>query len=536
MLLVLLGALVALPGQAGSQEVAVEPGPGADLLPDRLIRWSPLTLLADLPRRLPRIPAPPRLLSDPPPAVSPFWTAGNPAALGLGWQTEEWSGFRGGWGDADDGFRRPLDPGDPGVARVMGMGWLPVLPGVSAIGLVDVAQEEDRPRSRSLTLEPYGSNPYVPTDTTHPDMGVLRVRLEGGSAYQRGPWSFGATVGYEAADARARNPRIPRLGRTSATGVSVGGARTFREGRLWVGVEGRWRTSSERASAVDGPQRRIVAALLQGYVEPEPVGPTPSYVRRFERDGRALSLAAGGRLESGAWTGFVRVADTEEVQTSLLFDPGFDDLWEASGTTAGLAVTRPLGWNELRLTGEVGWTTVDGAAERHDLTGAIFRSDESKLDLRLDLRRPFGSRLWAGGLTVELGREDRLRRDLIVQDFTEIVHWDVGGTMELARRVGRTAVSVSYGVVLRAPEARLLEEPPEGPIYEDLIEPALALQSMDAVGHSLEATLAWYPPSGTRGWVRLMYGRLGPRGAVDRDSSAFRSRSSFSATVGVTLP
>jgi len=511
--LIVFGALL---HTAQATAAAQSAGAGAGLpcdgsLPSWMEGWSPLSPAADLPRRLPGAPRLPDLIALPAPRVGLFWTAGIPGGLPFELADSRTEFRAQAWGISGD-YRRPLDPGQALVGGLSALGWRPLGERAAAIGRVSFDYESLDPSSYAHVLRPYPSSPLVSTDTSAPAVRRSPARLEAAAGWRLGAWGVGLAVGYQAVDNRSRRTGLPRIGRAAVSGVRVGLARTIGARGLRVGAYGRWLGGAETVS-IAALSQLGVAHELKGYAEPEPIDITALYRRRIEHDTRAAGLAAAGAWHGISWTLFAERARHEETQSSQERDDPAEDRWRATATTVAGAAQAQVSRRGALATVDARWIWLNGSAERADLTGGIFRAQESALVVSAEVRQTPSPGGWGYAVGVSVRREARTRRDVIAEFGTEIEGWVHGATLEFARSYSdRVFASAGYAGSVYWRTATLPDPAALSPIYQRLIAPELAVYATEAAAHSAALTLRWRASGSTSLCVQGRYTVLYPRG------------------------
>lgn len=523
-------------GAAAQVGAAGSVGSPAAAAPEWVWGWSPLRPLLDLPRdRLPGGAVDmPALLTAPAPRVGLFWTAGNPAGLPLEVR-EARAEFRAGAAGISGDYARPLDPGSESAVGASALGWRPLGPRGAVIGGFAAGRASFGDSLFADVDRPYGSNPYLVIDTIGDPVDRITARLEGAGGYRLGDLGVGLALGYESGEANTVESPVPKNARSVMPAVTAG--ISYGDQGLRGGVFCRWQGWTEQitVTTVARPSRIY---QLDGYGEPEPLDLQPArYQRRFERDGRAVGAAVAGRTLGVEWTLHGRRKMVDERQTSRLQEnePRLDR-WDAEGWSGGAAFQRAFGAARLMLTGRVGYTTLEGEALRADIGEVTFRADEDRFSAVLDGRLRPGSG-WLLGGRLHAVRESRRRRDLLAEARSDIVAWEAGAAVGVARSFsGGLALSLE-GLFSSYGPSGLAPDPAErGPVYRRFVGPALSLALEEAQRAAGALTFRWRTAEGTAFWLRGEAGSLRPTGGIDRlPLTPTGSRSAWSLTAGAAL-
>jgi hypothetical protein len=414
-----------------------------------------------------------------------FWLAGNPAAAA--WEAQDPRmkfelHLSGSTGD----FRRPLDPARVVAPGFLGGGRRPLGTPRVAFGFVSFDQARLRPGSYNAVPFPYGSDPFVPTDTSAPDMDFTRVRLAGGFGWILGRAAIGAAVGYDSRDHRSRHTGLPRVLRWVSPGVSLGLAARLPLS-LQLGMSGRWVQSRETFTVV--PQSALGEVYeVQGYVTGPPIRlATDHYRRRTTTDQWALGPELAGRLVGVEWLAYGRREGHRAEHTSQETEDPASDRWTAHATTLGAALRRrlPIG---LTVEVEAGRTTLLGNAERSDLDGIIFRGEEAVAWVSGEARLVPRDARWSATLRVGTRREVRKGADFVARRRAEIDAWTPGGGAAVALTVGsHTRLQLGGSVALRSVAAQVPDPIGLESSYVALIWPDLAYAATRMAPWSLNA-------------------------------------------------
>ena len=438
--------------------------------------WSPLIAIASLERTLPSAPPLPDLAGTAAPRVGLFWSGGNPAAAALDVANPR-SEFRGTIGEDQGTYRRPFDPDDVVARDLEALGWRPFGHSSAGVGRVLVLQHSLGRAGPGSFESSYASNPFVTADTTNPEVRRIGVRLEGALAHRIGGWAFGLTLGYDGRDTRTTLARVPRLSRSSTPAVSLGVARRV-IGATTIAAHGRW-VGGDETIAIP-PQPGITTGYhIGGYYEPDEfnIAPPNLYQRWIERDATAIGASVSGSLAGVTWMALAERTSRDERQFSRRAPGSPIDTWEADGYALVGAIQQHLPLR-LTLTGFARYESLDGAAQRADLQGDIFRASENALRLRGDLRFATADQRWSIAVAAAADREGRTRADFISSMRTAITTWSAGASLEIARALGpATLVSIGGGFAQRASTTTIPNPTSLGAIGQWLIGPELAMEA-----------------------------------------------------------
>lgn len=451
--------------------------------PDWMLGWSPLRPLAQHAYELPRAPDLPGLLSAPEPGLGLLWTAGNPGAVPFQ-VPGRWNELRVAGAFDDGAYRRPMDPDGVDVLQFSGFGWERVGSAGAAVGRIAVDREKQERIRWADQLQPHTSDPLVVADSSSSDMRRLRGRFEGAFGWRFGDWGLGLAAGIEARDHRANLTQIPRRGRVSTVGATLGVVRRIPVAGLRVGAHVRWQRYRETVSLF-ARLRDAVIFQLQGYAEPPRqvvAPPNLTFFRRLEYDAWGWGLSVAGEVADVAWALAAERASRDDDQFSAALSPEPPtDRWEADGWRLSGAARRRLLDGRLLATGRASYSTLDGDATLADLPGIVFRSSEDVFEGTVDLRYTPDGSAWSAGLALGLRGDSRTRRDFVVDVFSDIQTWTPGVGLEIARQLGTsTSVSAGYAIGFHASTASIPNPGSMGPVYRLLIAPELSLYATQA--------------------------------------------------------
>lgn len=471
--LALVLALAARP-LAGQVVARTEPGLStAD--PAWLAAWSPLAPLAELPRTLPAAPQLPGLLVAPAPRVGLLWTAGTPAALGVE-VTDRWARLAVARTGESGDYRRPLDAEASGALRFEGVGWGPVGEQGVVVGRLVAGRLDLDAASPSDIALPYGSNPFVPTDTAVPTLRRVAIQIEGGIGWRFGPWTAGLTAGALVGDDHTVNSAFPRLVKRSVPGVAAGVSRALPFAPVRLAVYGRWMGGDETIVLPGQPAPGTVY-VLDGYSEPDPRAITPSspFFYRTDRSTWAGGFAAAGTLAGATWTLYGERARRTDKHVSARRLDAPTDRWHATGSSYGFGVQRAVPLCHLLVTADARLSRLEGDATRSDLPGIFFRATERVWSATSEVRYAPPTAPWVAAATFALLRESHLREDFIAETRTNLTTWTPGIGVEVARVFGANAVSIGYAISTYVPSGDIPDPATMGPFYQRLVAPEQSL-------------------------------------------------------------
>lgn len=444
--------------------------------------------IADHPRLLPRAPFEPRLLEGIAAPVGQFWSGANPGAIAFDVQSE-WGMLRSAsWRERGE-FRRPLDPVNASTTEVSAIGWRPFGREGAAAGRVVVASIRERPGSFSAVAAPHRSNPLVVTDTSIPTMRRLEATLQGTLGWKRGHWGFGGTVGFDVGDHRTTRSDFPRTNRTAESTVAAGITRAIPLGFL-AGVSGHWLRGNETIGLFPQPGSGVVYELT-GYSEPDrrEVIQLPAYLRRMDTDARGFGVGLSGEHWRIPWAAQASWISRRDGAYSERREDPATDRWRASGVALTAAASRTYLTNRLRVRLAGRYSRVRGEATRADLVGAIFRARETLLDGAIDIRAHPGER-WAASVILKASQDSRRREDFIAEIASDVKRWAPGASLELARRLRpETWLSLSASASFNSALSTIPDPIEQGPVYQTLIAPELALYATQVRATSLGVTV-----------------------------------------------
>lgn len=502
-------------------------------LPVWLRSWSALRPAADLPGRLTGAGTSSSAFLFGPPRVGLFWSAGNPAALATD-LADARTDFTFGWGRQQGDYRRPLDPTASRLIQLQALSWKPVSDRFSVLGRVLFDQDRYEPGTRSDRSEPFGSSPFVTTDTSATPVRRTRVLLEGVVSRRLGAWNLGATLGYAARDHNTILSGVLRRTRLVTPGI-VGGA-SRRIGSVDLGLHARYRYQSETIRVIEISEEARVYELI-GYREPVALNLQPDYYRRREEDGFTWGVSAAASLGQARITLFAERNTTgERLWVQETNDP-VQDRWDADGMVAGAALRWPLSENWL-LSIQSRYVSLDGEADvGSDSAGVIFAAEESSLDADAELRLNPGGGGWVGALTLGVAARDRRRTDLALALPTEVKSTTPRVQLEVGRQMGERLFLSLGGSFAHYGANSLIPDPAtRGPLYRYYYAPEFGLYATDA-GAVAGVLLTRYRVARTASlWLNLRTERLTPSsGATPVPLAPSGSRTATSLVVGATL-
>ncbi len=261
---------------------------------------------------------------------------------------------------------------------------------------------------------------------------------------------------------------------------------------MTVSVHGRRTARGENGNVVPIADR-IVVTELQGMAEVEPgdLGVSP-YVRRLDRDGRALGGAAEGQSLGARWVAWWEEEREAESQSSAQVQNPPSDRWQGTGPRAGFVVQRGIFDQAILLTLGGTMQRVTTEARRSDLTGIIVRGTASDWNTRLGaVWQPAGAP-WAAFAQGELGRSRRFTHDAVAELTDERASWQWGGGAGASYRVSRrVAVRAGAAATLYTPSATIPAEDSLGTVYRSYIAPEVEYYATQALGVAAEGRVSW---------------------------------------------
>lgn len=488
-----------LPLRSGAQTLGLTPGQD---LPMWIERWTALSHRADLPRRFASAGPALARLAWPAPTIGLFWHTGNPAGLPfdiVAARADMWSAMASQRGE----FRRPLDAGATELRQLSAQAWRPVGTRSAMIGRVTLDQETLAPGSQADVTEPFGSSPFVVTDTSITPVRRTRARLEGAAGWRVGAWSLGAAVGYETRDHSTIDAGFVRRARRVSPGTTLGVSRALgsaKEGPR-VGVHIGWTGQAETVQLNERATEGRVYQL-EGYREVRPIDVLDFYYRRMQVSERSAGIEAVGLLRSIRWSLAVDVARREQQLWRQQQNDPAKDRWEARAWGASARLQRALSERRWLLTAEATWRALDGNGDLAlDSTGSVFSAKERSWLGAAELRwTPDSS--WRALASLSIAGERRDRRDSVADVRTTLESRTPLIAIEIARQVTRQLellVGLSRGIY----QARGLIPNPaaQGSLYRRLIARELQLYATDARPESLTLAATWRLANRTKIWL-----------------------------------
>ena len=454
-------------------------------------RWSPLRPIGDLGMPAPRLPELPRLLELPARRPGVAGLSVNPARL-----TDEidtaWTQVVFSANSLSGAYRRPLDPASVGSLGTSLSGWRRIGARVAAIGRVAVEREALSGGSYSAFTAPYGSSPFVPSDTNRPALTRTIVTLEGAEGVALGAWRLGIAAGYLGHENSSSQSAASQIGRASSAGLTLGAARALGS-RASVGLYGRRLQNSESVNLIANP-RTIRVYRLDGYLSVEPAdfsAAFPVFLRRADRAATAWGANVDAQALGTSWSAHAERQSLEERQiSSLLASDPPTDRWRTSGGAVGGGAQRAV--RGLLATLRADWTVQRGDAERATAGAGAFRADASRLEVTSELRYASPLSPWSFAAMLSLGRDQQAATDDAARITTDIVALMPGVAGEVARRVSdRLTIALAYGRSQFTPNAGVPSPANRGKAYTLLIAPAVEVAAAVARSDQGGVTARW---------------------------------------------
>jgi hypothetical protein len=436
--------------------------------------------------------------------VGTFWSSGNPGAAALEINDQR-TDFEASWNRQSGSYRRPLDPGGSSLPRIGAKGWGIFGSDGAFAGRAMIDQERQSPGTPSDLNEPFGSSPYVLTDTSNAAVRRTRFLIEGVGGWQLGDWSLGVALGHESRENETIESGLTRNTRSSIPGISVGAVR--RLGVLTVGAHGRWRGRAETIE-LDEVAAEGQVHDLRGYQEIPASEIVGNYYRRMEE--RASAWGADLSFHQGVTRAALTVEAThlELEQWRAQLNQPLKDRWNTRGWRATAAFRRSLS-DALLFHAEAEYERLTGSAK--DSTGVAFTTTEHALKASLSLwLRPGASRGWTGSVVSGLQHQRWVRNDSVVSLSSDILASIPWFEVELGRHLGRVLLGGGVSGLAYGPTTTI-PDPDRGPIYSSLIAPELGLYSARASTVAVIGFARWQLSPRSTVWGSTRFERLAPR-------------------------
>lgn len=439
----------------------------------------------------PRLLELPGLLELPSPRVGLPGIGGNPAALPDEIDSS-WTQLFFGTGGVAGSYHRPLDPPSVNSSGTSLAGWRRIGARIAAIGRVAVERESLGGGSYSAFVGPYGSSPFVPTDTNRPSLGRTIVTLEGAEGTSFGDWRLGVAVGYRAQENSSSRSAAAQVGRSSSAGLTLGAERAI-SSRARVGVYGRALQSSETVNLVADPQT-VRVYVLDGFVNVPPADfnvALPAFLRREDRAASTWGADVTCLAFGASWMGYAERQSLAERQFSSVFAANPPtNRWHTSGYAVGGSAQRTV--RGARATVSADWSVQRGDADRAETTTGGYRADASRLALAAAVRYAPNVSPWTLETSLSVGRDRLTATDNAARITTDITAWMPGVAVEVARRVSdRLTIGVAYGRLLYTPDADVPSPARRGTAYTLLLAPAIEVAAATARADQGGITARW---------------------------------------------
>ncbi len=496
-------ALVSVSSRSAAQSMGIVSGRD---LPDWLETWSPLFPQGDLQRKLPSASVAMPLLLLPVAKVGLFWNGGNPAALPLE-ANDQWSEIAAARSAVDGAYRRPLDPARSTTTQFNAMGWQTV-PRGAVMGKAIFDRNTTNPSSVSEVNEPYGSSPFVVTDTSTAALLQTRASLEGAGGWRVGDWGLGLSLGYDTRNTATESSPFSRRNRAVTSAGTMGAVRTFNDDRFQIGLRGTWSTGRESVSLLELAQEGFLY-LLEGYREIRGQDFQLSYQRMMTEEMRSAGLSVGGTAAAIRWVAFADGAHFRQRLTSQQADNPPTDLWATTGGSSGAAAQIPLFSNRVMLTmnGRVAFLNGHAAQVLPSRTG--FDAHERVGDIHGEFRLAPTSNGWTGVASVSLQVEHRERNDSIANAITIVDGTTPGVAVEVGRLFAeRVLILGGYAIAGYVGSGTIPSASSRGPLYRRVFAPELDIETTAARTQAMSLAARWQPRTATALWLAARYERL----------------------------
>jgi hypothetical protein len=515
--------------RASSQSIGIVRGRD---FPDWLETWSPLYPQGDLPRHLPSASTATLSLLLPVAKVGLFWNGGNPGALP--WELDDRrSDIAATRASQDGALRRPLDPPGSALTQFYGMGWQRVPTLGAVVGRATFDRNVQDPGSVSEVNEPYGSTPFVLTDTSTSALRQTRARVEGAGGWAVGQWGFGLALGYDTRSTTTVASSFARRNRAVIPAGTLGVVRAFKEGRVQVGVRGTWRGGEETVNLFEFAQEGFLY-LLEGYREVAGRDVARSFQQRITYEMRSGGMGVGGRAGTVNWVAFADGSHFRQRLTVQQQDDPATDLWATTGGSGGAAAQLPLFRKRAILTFNGRFATLTGHAEQVSPPTSGFDAHERVFDMRAEMRL-LPSSGWTGVVSGSFLVEHRERNDSIAKANTIVDGLTPAIALEVGRILGqRFLISGGYAIAAYTASGTIPSAASRGALYKRVFAPELALATSGARSQALTIAARWQPQSTAGLWVAGRYERLNSDGR-DASLATGATREAKSVWLGVTL-
>jgi hypothetical protein len=527
----LAAGLAVLPGGVlvGQSSSSVTSSGG---VPGWLESWSPLLSRGSLVRHQPNVGLGVATLFLPAPRLGSFWFAGNPAGL-VGELQDSRSDFGVTLAKRTGTYHRPLDPAGSNLKQATALAWRPLTPRFALLGRVVLDQERFDPGTSADLVEPYPSSPFVTIDTSSSATRRTRVRLEGVGSWRMGDLDLGLSLGLETLANETIEAGFARRSRFTTPAAKLGFS--YLLGSVRLGGYGGWRHRAETLRLIEiAAQGQAIE--LQGHHEVPNTDIIGNYYRRFEENTPTAGVSLSGRWGQTAWTLYGERTWVRERSFRQETDDPVTNRWHSNGWASGLALQRSLS-NRMLLTIDGRFARLNGDADLGlDSAGAVFRARERALIGSTELRVALDSTHWGLVVAARVGHENRVREDLTDSLSTRISSLTIGVSVELARSLSTrvsmtgTLAYANYSATSAYPAPGVL-----GQTYRTIILPELDFMARQSRPYQGALGLRWRTRPGTFLWVVVRGDRLVPVGNNPTPFGPNGSRSTISATVGVTM-
>jgi hypothetical protein len=527
----LAGALIAL-GPADALR-AQQPDPNS---PGWMLHWSPLQRAGVLPRSAPLLHGASATLLGPAPRTGTFWSGGNPA--GLAWETGASHAELGGRAAAAEGdFRRPLEPGAVTSQSATALAWQPVGEAAGLIGHATYEEIGYDPGTWTSALSPWGSSPYVLTDSTRSAHRIGRIRVEGAGGRRFGSLAIGAAIAHEALDGHSRLTRVPRLNRSSRPAGVAGLA--WNAGPAWVGIYGRAAHDAETAQ-IFGAGSPTIVQRLNGTAPPTTiiVGQNLAFYHRREALSRGGGVTLSGVAAGWSWAAH---GDAGSVRERLWMVRSADpptDRWDADVFGSGLSLQRSVRQEAASITLHGRWARSAGSAWLSRSDTLIYRGVESAAWGGAALRWQPATSAWAAAAALNVGYDRRDRGDtaevslrtrlegLTTQFATEVAHeLDFGVTLSAGYTLTGHSARGSAPAPIHYPAAT-----------RRILAGENAFMATPSLGHGASLGAALHVGPATAFRLQTRYHSLAPSGSGPRfELAPAGSRTQWSVELGAVL-